>query len=140
MSEIVEIPLENSGNSENPQEIEEPAQEIEETPRAKARPKGRPKGSTNKPKESPAPPVQTKAPKSKKAPPKKTKAPIVYESEEESEEDEIVPKKRSKAPPQVFQAPELDRRSLAADVLQILSEQKFNRAAARRNHYASWFA
>ena len=131
MSEIKEIPLENS--SEIP-EIEEPAQqELEETPKPKARAKGRPKGSTNKPKEKKAEP----APKVKKAPPKK-KAPV-YESEEESEEEEPVPRKRSKAP-QVFQAPELDRRALAADVLELLSEHKFNRAAAKRNHYASWFA
>ena len=138
MSEIKEIPLE----AEIPQEIED--QEIQEEP-PKATAKGRPKGAKNKPKEKAAP-----APKVKKAPAKKTKAPV-YESEEESEEEEPVLKKRN-APPQVFQrgsglqlgaeavAPELDRRALAADVLQLLSEQKFNRASARRNHYASWFA
>ena len=131
MAEITEIPLENLDTPE----VEEPAQqEIEETPKPKARAKGRPKGAKNKPKEKAEP-----TPK-KKAPPPKKKAPV-YESEEESEEEEVpVPRKRSKAPP-VFQAPEpIDRRALAADVLDILSAQKFNRASAKRNHYASWFA
>ena len=62
------------------------------------------------------------------------------EDEDKDEDGMPPPPRRARA---VREAPhtqmEIDRRALAADVLGILQEQRYQRTSARRNHYASWF-
>lgn len=52
--------------------------------------------------------------------------------EYESEEEEPPPRRRQPA--------EMDRHQLAAEVLGLLQQQRYNQTTARRSHYASWFA
>mgnify|MGYP001599567662 CR=1 FL=1 len=136
MAEIQEVPL------DNPQIIEEKAQDIQETPMDNAeieetpapKKKGRPPGAKNKPKPKPAPKPAVK-PKAKKKPQAE------YEFDDDYDDEDILqeappPRRRRAAPmPQ-----EMDRHALAADVLNILQQQRYDRTHARRNHYASWFA
>ena len=126
---IEEIPIE----SEKKEEIKEieicQTQDIQEDI-PKKRSRGRPAGAKNKAKAKP------------KAKPKvkKKQRPVEYDEEGESEyEEEIPPPMRRKITRQPQSSPELDRRALAADVLGILQEQRYQRTSARRNHYASWF-
>ena len=132
MAEIEEIPLESEEAKENTQDLETIE---EEKPAQKKR--GRPAGAKNKPR---PPPVETKA-----KPKPKTKATKKIQHEEwgsESDEEEALP---DEEPPRrrraaVLPNPELDRHALAADVLGILQQQRYESSNARRNHYASWFA
>ena len=127
MADIEEIPLDQTENTENNQEIIQDNEELvenieEETPAAKK--KGRPPGAKNKPK----PPALKPKPKPKA----KVKKQPEYE-EYESEEEEV-------SPPRRRQPAEMDRHQLAAEVLGILQQQRYNQTTARRSHYASWFA
>ena len=126
MTDIVEIPL----------DIQETAEDIEDVPIKVETPKkkGRPAGSKNKKKIEEAPVkqssvkvVKAKAKAKVTTAPKKKKNPIV---EEYSSSEDETPKAR----PQ-----EMDRQALAAEMLQILSQQRGGRATARREHYATWF-
>ncbi len=129
MAEIEEIPIESEATAA-PEEIQEEIREdIRENqpviPEKKGR--GRPTGSKNKPKEA--------APKPKaKAKPKPKARPVEYE--EESSSEEAPPRRRTKTA-----GPEqpMDRHALAAEVLDLLQQQRYSRASARRDHYASWF-
>ena len=127
MAEIEEIPLDQIENTENNQEImldnEEIVENIEEQPAPKK--KGRPPGAKNKPK----PP----APKPKPKPKAKVKKQPEYEEYESEEEEQPPPRGRT-------QPAEVDRHQLAAEVLGLLQQQRYNQTTARRSHYASWFA
>ncbi len=123
-------------------DIPENPQDIPECVPKKGR--GRPAGAKNKAKPKPKPKPKPKA--------KKAQRPIEYHDEEEDDEypEEEIPPTRRRRPegpgghmrcPRVAvqPSPELDRRALAADVLSILQEQRYQKTSARRNHYASWF-
>ena len=131
MTDIIEIPLDIEENIEDIQETVDEIQDIpiKETPKKR----GRPAGAKNKEKIKEAPVQQAPVRQAPvkvvkvKAAPKKKKKPVVEEYS--SSEDEI-PRTR----PQ-----EMDRQALAAEMLQILSQQRGGRATARREHYATWF-
>ena len=132
MAEIEEIPIESeiaAAPEEIQEEILEDIQETRTTIQEK-KGRGRPAGSKNKPKET-APKPKAKAKK-----PKPKARPVEYEEESSSEEEAPPPKRRAK---QAVDAQPLDRRALAADVLDLLQQQRYSRASARRDHYASWF-
>ena len=127
MVDIQEIPLdieETTDNNADTEIIIEDNVIIEDIPAPKR--KGRPAGAKNKAK----PPVIT-APviaakvikKEKPVEPKKRKQLVVSSSSESEEEI----------------APVMDRHALAADMLQILSQQRNAKATVKRAHYASWF-
>ena len=124
MADIEEIPLGETEHTENNQEIIQDNEEIMKTIAEEPAPKkkGRPPGAKNKPK-PPAPKPKPKKVKGKKQP--------EYE-EYESEEEEPPPRRRQPA--------EMDRHQLAAEVLGLLQQQRYNQTTARRSHYASWFA
>ncbi len=132
MAEIEEIPIEPEATAA-PEEIQEEIREdIRENqpviPEKKGR--GRPAGSKNKPKEA--------APKPKaKAKPKPKACPVEYVEEYSEEEEAPPPRRRTKTA--VAAEEPLDRRALAAEVLDLLQQQRYSRASARRDHYASWF-
>ena len=136
MTDIIEIPLDIEENIEDIQETVDEIQDIPimETPKKR----GRPAGAKNKEKikeaavkQSPVKVVKAKAQAKAKAKataaPKKKKKPVV---EEYSSSEDETPRAR----PQ-----EMDRQALAAEMLQILSQQRGGRATARREHYATWF-
>ena len=127
MADIEEIPLDQTENTENNQEIiqdnEEIMENIQEEPAPKK--KGRPPGAKNKPKPQAAKPKPKPKAKVKKQP--------EYE-EYESEEEELPPPRRRASQPA-----EVDRRQLAAEVLGLLQQQRYDQTTARRSHYASWF-
>lgn len=131
MAEIEEIPVDSEEIMENIQEnIQETINNDEEIPPAPKK-KGRPPGSRNRIKEE-EPPKET--PKAKPRP--KAKAPKPKKKVEEEEEEEEPPPRRRR----VQQVPvEVDRHALAADVLNLLQQQKHNRSAQKRALYASWF-
>ena len=120
MAEIQEIPLDDI-----PEEV------VEEEPEvvvAAPKKRGRPAGALNKAKAAPKPPKPKPAP----APAPKTKAKkkrYVPPSPSSSEDEE----------PRAVRAPEVDRRTLAAEVLGLLQDQRVSRGMARRQHYATWF-
>ena len=122
MAEIMEIPLDDI-----PEEV------VEEEPEvvvAAPKKRGRPAGALNKAKAAPKPPKPKPAP----APAPKTKAKkkrYVPPSPSSSEDEEPRAVRR--------QAPEVDRRTLAAEVLGLLQDQRVSRGMARRQHYATWF-
>ena len=137
MASIEEIPLDIVETVEEiPETVEEIVEAIKEIPKKR----GRPAGAKNKKKpielvdEAPveeAPVVKAKA-KAKvkvkaKAAPKKKLKPVIEDS---SSDDDEPPKARAQV---------MDRQALAAEMLQILSEQRGGRATARREHYATWF-
>ena len=128
MEDIEEIPIEPqetpAASAEIPTGDPEIHEDITEKPAPQKR--GRPLGAKNK---APKP-----APKPKSKP--KAKIATIYEDEEDSEE-EMPPRRRSRREP--VHPPELDRHALAADVLTILQQQRYDRTNARRSHYASWF-
>ncbi len=132
MSEIEEIPINPpeipTASAEIPTDIPEIHEDIQSIGEDNSAPKkrGRPLGAKNK---APKP-----APKPKSKP--KAKIATIYEDEEDSEE-EMPPRRRSRREP--VHPPELDRHALAADVLTILQQQRYDRTNARRSHYASWF-
>ena len=129
MVDIQEIPLDIEEDNENNADaeiiIEDNPEIVEDAPAPKR--KGRPAGAKNKAKAPVVkPPVITvKAPVKKVKPiePKKRKRVVVSSSSESEEEI----------------APVIDRHALAADMLQILSQQRNTKANAKRAHYASWF-
>ena len=131
MATIQEIPLDNQDVVEDIQDIQEIVEDIPE-PLEIAAPKkrGRPPGAKNIPKVEVVPvEVKKKAvrktPAQIPAPPAKIpKVKRVVEAYSSSDEDV---------------APVLDRRALAAEMIQMLSEQRHGKANARREHYASWF-
>ena len=126
MAEIEEIPPEPQEPSENAEEMQPTIQETPEEIKPAPKKRGRPVGAKNKPK-----PTAAKA----KAKPKAKPKALQYETE--SEEDEAPPPRPQR---RVAQPQELDRHALAADVLNILQQQRYDRTTARRSHYASWFA
>ena len=127
MADIQEIPLDAVEAPEPTHETVEDIQEIE-APAPKKR--GRPPGARNSTKAKPAPPP---VPKPK---PKRKKAYVPPSPEESSGECTPPPRARSTR----TYAPEpVDRRALAAEVLDLLQDQRVSRGMARRNHYASWF-
>ena len=129
MVDIQEIPLDIEETHENDADTEENNQEIIDIPAPKK--KGRPAGAKNKAKapvvKAPVlePVIATKAQVKKVKPvePKKRKRVVVSSSSESEEEI----------------APVIDRHALAADMLQILSQQRHTKATAKRAHYATWF-
>ena len=129
MTDIEEIPLDQTENTETNAEIiednEEIMEHIPEEPAPTPKKKGRPPGAKNKPK----PPAAKPKPKPKA----KVKKQPEYE-EEWSEEEEPPPPRRR------IQPAEVDRHQLAAEVLGLLQQQRYNQTTARRSHYASWFA
>jgi len=128
MAEIKEIPIDPEDIPENAKDLAQyipEEQTISEDIPKKGR--GRPAGAKNKPKPKPKP-----APKPKP----KARKPVEYEEYEESEEEET-PQPRRRARQE--QPVELDRHALAADVLGILQQQRYQRTTARRSHCASWF-
>ena len=127
MVDIQEIPLDieetNENNADNEIIIEDNVI-IVDVPAPKR--KGRPAGAKNKAKAVvKAPVIAVKAPVKTVKPiePKKRKRVVVSSSESE---EEIAPTV-------------IDRHALAADMLQILSQQRNVKATAKRAHYASWF-
>ena len=122
MAEIQEIPLDDI-----PEEVEEEPEVVVAAPKKR----GRPAGALNKakpaskppkpPKPAPAPAPKTKAKKKRYVPPSPS-----------SSEDEAPRAVRG-------QTPEVDRRTLAAEVLGLLQDQRVSRGMARRQHYATWF-
>ena len=139
MAEIIEeIPIEPA-SAAAPEEIQEDIQEIKPTiPEKKGR--GRPAGSKNKPKEAAPKPSASRGSRAAKAKPKPKARPVEEEHEEESSsEEEERPPPRRRAKQAVAAAQPLDRRALAAEVLDLLQQQRYSRASARRDHYASWF-
>ena len=147
---IEEIPIEAQDIPENThwgEDIQETTEEIQEhinsTDDIPKKGRGRPAGAKNKPKPKPAPAAAKPKAKSK------AKKPIEYE-ESESEEEEAPPPRRRGRQVSGIQPPltlthererevEFDRHALAADVLGILQQQRYQRTTAKRNHYASWF-
>ena len=138
MATIEEIPLE-APNQETVEEApparrEALPQTAEETTAPKKR--GRPPGAKNKSKVEALVEVSAlrdssavKAVPKAKAVPVKAKVKRVVEEYSSSEEEAAT----------IPRAPELDRRALAAEMLEMLSQQRHGRANARREHYASWF-
>lgn len=132
--DIQEIPLDNQEEKEEiindaapGGAISEDIEQIKEAPAPKKR--GRPAGAKNRnPKPKADPPPSPKQP----PPKKKKKAPVVEESEEE---DEAPRRAMNGLPPN----PEIDRRALASEMLNILQQQQYGKSQIRRNHYASWF-
>ena len=134
---IEEIPLNIPETVEDIQENVEHIQDIQEkVEEAAPKKRGRPAGAKNKKtiKEAPveqvevkkAKPVISKVKAKAKAIPKKKK-PIV---EEYSSSEDEAPRVRVQ---------EMDRQALAAEMIQMLSQQRNGRATARREHYATWF-
>ena len=128
---IEEIPInpqeKPAASPEIPTDILEIHEDIKETPPNK---RGRPAGAKNKAKPRPEPAPKPKA---------NTKKRIEYDEEESisGEEEDIPPPRRSRR--ESVHPPDLDRHALAADVLTILQQQRYDRTNARRSHYASWF-
>ena len=126
MTEIEEIPINSADAVET--ELTPPGenQDIKDIPK---KGRGRPAGAKNKPKPKPAP----AAVKPKAKP--KAKKPVEYDESESEEEEAPPPRRRARQEQPV----EYDRHALAADVLGILQQQRYQRNTARRSHYASWF-
>ena len=134
MTTIEEIPLDIQETVEDIQENIEEIQEIpEKVEEAAPKKRGRPAGAKNKKKieEAPVEPVKAKP---VKTPPVKTKPMKTIPNK--------APKKR---PVEAYsssseeEARPLDKRALAAEMLEILSQQRHGKANARRDHYATWF-
>ena len=139
---IEEIPIDVSEEA-LPEPDDVPAEPLstieEEAPAPKKR--GRPAGAKNKPKSKiVAAPKAAKKPKRTPPPP-----PSDDESEEEEDEEEPTPppplrRTRSRAAPaSEYEEEVVDARSVAAEMLQMLSQRNANRNQAKRNKYASWF-
>ena len=129
---IEEIPIDiNEEAPPEPDVIDEPLPTIEEAPQPKRR--GRPAGAKNK-----AKPKVVVAKRKPRAPP----PPPSDDEEEEGEEEEYEPpqirRTRSRAAPE-YEEEVVDARSVATEMLQMLSQRNANRNQAKRNKYASWF-
>ena len=140
---IEEIPIEAQDIPENThwgKDIQETTEEIQEhnnsTDDIPKKGRGRPAGAKNKPKPKPAPAAAKPKAKSK------AKKPIEYEESESEEEEAPPPRRRTRQEEPLHtheREVEFDRHALAADVLGILQQQRYQRTTARRSHYASWF-
>jgi hypothetical protein len=127
MEQIVEVPLDAPEIEKNPPEAQP---DVAEVPEAK-RGRGRPKGAPNKPKKEPAPrepspePVVPPKAKAKRKPveQKAVKKKPVYESSD------------SEGAPDAGKT----TRQIAGEVLELLSLQRANQRAQRRDRYAAWF-
>ena len=136
MVSIEEIPIDVSEEAQPESEeaqVEELLQTIEEEAPAPKR-RGRPPGAKNRAK----PKVVAK--RKPRAPP-----PPPSEYEEESEEEEEPPpppirRARSRAAPTEYEEEEVfDARTVAAEMLQMLSRRNADKHHAKRAKYASWF-
>ena len=139
MAAIQEIPLDTKDTQEHIQNNDEVNEETNNIPHQgediPKKGRGRPAGAKNKPK----PPAPSKPKAKPKAKHKKIEE--EYEEYTESEEEAPPPRRRAQSSIQApLQGAELDRHALAADVLGILQQQRYQKTSARRNHYASWFA
>ena len=123
--EIVEVPLDAPAEEAPPPAAAPPPAEPAAAPEAK-RGRGRPKGAANKPKPArreptpePVSPPKKRKPAAQKAPKKK----VVHESSE-SEDARDAGK---------------TTREIAGEVLELVSLQRANQRAQRRDRYAAWF-
>ena len=130
---IEEIPIDVSEEAPpEPDAIDEPLSTIEEETAPKKR--GRPPGSKNLAKLK----VVTTKTSKKKAPPP---PPSEYEdSEEEYEPPPQIRRTHSRASAPEYEEDEVvSARSVATEMLQMLSQRNTNRIQAKRQKYASWF-
>ena len=125
MENIVEVPLDTPEIEKNPPEAQP---DVAEVPEAK-RGRGRPKGAPNKPKKEPAPREPTPEPvvppkaKAKRKPVEQKavkKKPVYESSDSEADAGKTT-------------------RQIAGEVLELLSLQRANQRAQRRDRYAAWF-
>ena len=138
MTTIEEIPIDVSEEAlpEPDAVVEEPLSTIDEEEAPAPKKRGRPPGAKNRAK----PKVVAK--RKPRAPP-----PPPSEEEEEDEDDEPdtprIPLRRThsraSAPSQREYEEVLDARSVAAEMLQMLSQRNANKHQAKRAKYASWF-
>ena len=149
MAELIqEIPLQAPEATEISEEnVEEITNENAESVNIEAPPakktRGRPKGSRNRPKEEAAPAATRAAPQANpkakpKAKPKPKHRPEEYASESSEEEAETVAPRAGRRVRSLD--PEAERQAIAAEVLGMLTRQHAAKTAARRGHYAQWFA
>ena len=139
MTTIEEIEIVSEEALPEPAVVEEPLSPIEEEEAPAPKKRGRPPGSRNR-----AKPKVVVAKRKPRAPP-----PPPSEDEDEEEEDDEpdaprVPLRRThsraSAPSQrEYEEDVVDARSVAAEMLQMLSQRNVNRNQAKRNKYASWF-
>jgi hypothetical protein len=128
MENIVEIPLDApETETEAPPDPPDPP----DPPEAK-RGRGRPKGAPNKPKKEPVP----REPSPEPVPPPKTKAPA---KRKQPVEQKAVKKKPVYESSESEDAPGKTTREIAGEVLELLSLQRANQRAQRRDRYAAWF-
>ena len=129
MDNIVEVPL----DAPEIETTESPVAPPEAPPEAK-RGRGRPKGAPNKPKKEPAP----REPSPEPVPPPKTKAPA---KRKQPVEQKAVKKKPVYESSDSEGAPDAGRttKQIASEVLELLSLQRANQRAQRRDRYAAWF-
>ena len=138
-SVIEEIPIESTPVAEVDVGAEEAQAPAPPEPAAKRR--GRPKGSKNRVKETPAPRAAEPAPK------RKTRAAATPPSSESEEELPPPKAKKTKRKPVAADSSEedmppqqpLDSRAVAAEVLQMLSQRHLDLRQAKREKYRSWF-
>ena len=129
---IVEIPIDSA--AEEPEEPEAMEEVAEEAPK---RGRGRPKGACNKKKpremtpEPPEPPSPPPAAKTK-AKPRKPAAPV-----EKRAKKKVIVYESSSSEEEAVQEPDTHR--IASEVLAMLSSQRATQRDQRRNRYASWF-
>ena len=129
MDNIVEIPLDAPEIEKNPPEAQP---DVAEVPEAK-RGRGRPKGAPNKPKKEPAPREPTPEPV---VPPKAKAA-----AKRKPVEQKAVKKKPVYESSDSEGAPDAGKttKQIASEVLELLSLQRANQRAQRRDRYAAWF-
>ena len=132
---IEEIPIDISEEaSPEPDMADEPLSTIEEETAPAPKKRGRPPGAKNIAKLKV---VTAKTPKKKAPPP----PPSEYEeSEEEYEPPPQIRRTHSRASAPEYEEDEIvDARSVATEMLQMLSQRNVNRNHAKRQKYASWF-
>ena len=138
MATIEEIPIVSEEAQPEETEITERLLSVEEeeepAPAAPApKKRGRPAGAKNK-----AKPKIVARPKKKAPPP-----PPSDDEEEESDEEPPPPPRRTRsraAPAPEYEEEEIvDARSVAAEMLQMLSQRHVDRNHAKKQKYASWF-
>ena len=129
MENIVEVPLDTPEIEKNPPEAQP---DVAEVPEAK-RGRGRPKGAPNKPKKEPAPREPTPEPV---VPPKAKAA-----AKRKAVEQKAVKKKPVYESSDSEGAPDAGKttKQIASEVLELLSLQRANQRAQRRDRYAAWF-
>ena len=119
--------------------VEEPLSTIEEEEAPAPKKRGRPPGATNKAKAKPKVVVAKRKPRAPPPPPS--------EDEEDEDDEPDAPRvplrrthSRASAPSQrEYEEEVLDARSVAAEMLQMLSRRNADKHQAKRNKYASWF-